>query len=200
MPFPISFAYPWYLVCLVAAAPVVWLWRRGRSPLRRPRETASLALRLVILALLVLALAGLQWVRASDELAVVFLLDASDSIDAAARARAVAFVQDALAEMGPDDRAALVLFGADALVEQPISQARELGELLSIPATAHTDIGSAVRLGLALLPATAQRRLVLLSDGQGNVPGAEAAARLARAGGARLDALPLPARGGEEAW
>ena len=185
MPFPISFAYPWYLACLAALAPVIWLWRRGRSPLPRPRETVSLALRVLVLALLVLALAGLQWVRASDELAVVFLLDVSDSVDVEARARAVAFVRDALAEMGPGDRAALVLFGADALVERPISQARELGELLSIPATAHTDVGSAVRLGLALLPATAQRRLVLLSDGQVNVPGAEMAAQLARAGGAR---------------
>ena len=200
MPFPISFAYPWYLACLLAVAPVVWLWLRGRSPLRRPRETASLVLRLLILVLLVLSLAGLQWVRASDELAVVFLLDASDSVDASARARAVAFVRAALAEMGPDDHAALVLFGADALVERPVSQAKELGELLSIPATAHTDVGSAVRLGLALLPATAHRRLVLLSDGQANVPGGETAARLARSGGARLYAVPLPARGGDEAW
>jgi hypothetical protein len=165
MPFPIAFAYPWYLICLLALAPVVWLWRQGRNPLRRWREAISLVLRVAILVLLVLGLAGLQWVRASDELAVVFLLDVSDSIDAAARERAISFMRTALESMGEDDRAALVLFGADALVERPMSQARELGELLSIPATAHTDVGKAVRLGLALLPATAQRRLILLSDG-----------------------------------
>ena len=62
MPFPISFAYPWYLACLGAMAPVVWLWRRGRSPVRRASETVSLALRVLILGLLVLSLAGLQWV------------------------------------------------------------------------------------------------------------------------------------------
>ena len=66
MPFPISFAYPWYLTCLLAIAPVIWLWRRGRSPLRRLRETVSLVLRVLILGLLILSLAGLQWVRASD--------------------------------------------------------------------------------------------------------------------------------------
>jgi Mg-chelatase subunit ChlD len=200
MTFPIAFAYPWYLVCLLALAPVAWLWWRGRNPIRRWREAASLALRVAILALLVLGLAGLQWVQASDELAVVFLMDVSDSIDAVAREQAIAFMRAALQGMGQDDRAALVLFGADALVERPMSQARELGELLSIPATAHTDVGKAVRLGLALLPATAQRRLVLLSDGQANVSGGETAARLASTSGVRLYAVPLPARSGEEAW
>jgi Mg-chelatase subunit ChlD len=200
MPFPIAFAYPWYLVCLLALAPVVWLWWQGRNPLRPWREAISLSLRVAILVLLVLGLAGLQWVRASDELAVVFLLDVSDSIDAAAREQAISFMRAALEAMGEDDRAALVLFGADALVERPMSQARELGELLSIPATAHTDVGKAVRLGLALLPATAQRRLVLLSDGQANVAGAETAARLAMTGGVRLYTVLLPARSGDEAW
>jgi hypothetical protein len=53
-----------------------------------------MALRDAILALLVCGLAGLQWVQASDDLAVVFLLDASDSTDAAA-------CEQALVEMGP---------------------------------------------------------------------------------------------------
>jgi Mg-chelatase subunit ChlD len=200
MLFPIAFAHPWYLICLIALVPVAWLWRRGRNPVRRRREMVSLSLRVTVLVLVVLGLAGLQWVRASDELAVVFLLDVSDSIDAAARERAITFIRAALEEMGQDDQAALVLFGADALVERPMSQARELGELLSVPATAHTDVGEAVRLGLALLPATAQRRLVLLSDGQSNVPGDETAARLALTSGARLYTVSLPARSGDEAW
>ena len=185
---------------LLTLAPVIWLWRVGRSPFRHRREVASLMLRVAILVLVVLGLAGLQWVRVSDELAVVFLLDVSDSVDAEARAEAVAFIRASLAEMGPNDRAALVLFGADALVDRPLSGAKELGGLFSIPATAHTDVGEAVRLGLALLPATADRRLVLLSDGLANVSGGEAAARLAAASGVELDAVPMPARSGDEAW
>jgi Mg-chelatase subunit ChlD len=146
-----------------------------------------------------------QWVQASDELAVVFLLDVSDSVDPEARHVAIAFVRAALDTMGAGDYAALVLFGSDALVERPLSQAKALGELLSIPGTGHTDIGEAVRLGLALLPATAQRRLVLLSDGMDNVSansalGVEAAAQLAAASGVELDTVALPARSGDEAW
>lgn len=199
MTWPVAFSHPWYLLGWLLLAPIVWLWWLGRHPFRRWRDGISLTLRIAILLLLVSSIAGMQWVRASDELAVVFLLDVSDSIDAQARQQAVDFVRAALAEMSPDDRAALVLFGADALVERPLSQAQELGNLLSIPATGHTDIGEAVRLGLALLPATAQRRLVLLSDGVGNVPGAEVAAQLAAAGGVELDAVSLPVRGGDEA-
>jgi len=174
----------------------------------------SLILRVLILVLIILSIAGLQWVRASDQLAVVFLVDVSDSVDTAAREQALAFVRSALAEMEPDDRAGLVVFGANALVERPLSQAGELASysviteygahapyaLFSIPTTVRTDIGEAIRLGLALLPATAQRRLVLLSDGQGNVPGGEAAAALAAASGVELDTVPLAGRGGHDAF
>ncbi|MBN1580861.1 MAG: VWA domain-containing protein [Anaerolineae bacterium] len=205
MTFPISFSYPWYLIFLALLVPVIWLWRLGLGQMRRGRDVTSLVLRILVLVLLVFGIAGLQWVRASDELAVVFVLDVSDSIDPEARQTAVAFIREALSEMGPDDYAALVLFGSDALVERSLSQAKVLGELLSIPTTGHTDIGEAVRLGLALLPTTAQRRLVLLSDGMdnvsdGSVSGAEMAAQLAAAGGVELDTVALPARSGEEAW
>ncbi len=205
MRLPVSFAYPHYLWIFLVLPVMVGLWQRGRNRFRRLREGISLVVRLLILALLVLGLAGLQWVRASNDLAVVFLLDVSDSVDQAARAQAVEFVRAALSHMGSNDHAALVLFGSDALVERPMSQSHELGELLSVPSTFHTDIGQAIRLGLALLPATAQRRLVLLSDGVDTVSGAtansETAARLAAAGGAELDVVPLPGRGdggGEE--
>lgn len=196
MVFPVSFSYPAYLFFLLLLAPTIWLWMRRRRVYRVPRlrDTLSLALRVLILMLIVLSLAGVQWVKASDDLAVVFLLDVSDSIDAETRAWAIEFIRSAMSKMGPNDYAALVVFGADALVERPPVQAKELGELLSIPTTSHTDIGEAVRLGLALLPATAQRRIVLLSDGMANVPGAETAVQLAAAGGVRLDVLPLPAR------
>ncbi len=207
MVFPAAFAYPAYLLGLLLLLPIFWLWgreRRARAQVfraRRFRNLLSLVLRVLILTLIVFSLAGLQWVRASDDLAVVFCLDVSDSVDAQARAQALEFIRAAIRQMGPNDYAALVVFGADALVERPLSQAQELGELLSVPATFHTDIGEAIRLGLALLPATAQRRIVLLSDGMNNLAGAETAAQLAAAGGVELDVLPLPARAARaEVW
>lgn len=197
---PITFTHPWALILLLALLPTVWLWRQGRGRVRRARTTFILLVRVLILALLALSVAGVQLVRAVDELAVVFLVDVSDSVSPPWKASALSFVEAALAEMGPHDRAGIVVFGSDALVDRPVSAARELDELFSIPATGHTDIEEAIRLGLALFPGATQKRLVLLSDGQENVGTAEMAAQLAAAGGVELDVVPLTPGAGAEVW
>ena len=96
-----SFTTPVALL-LLAALPLVawWVWPTGarRSGARsRPRSGwLGLALRLLILALLVLSLAGAQLARAVDDLAVVFLVDASDSMSRESAAAAEAFVRQAV--------------------------------------------------------------------------------------------------------
>lgn len=157
----------------------------------RWRETLSLALRVVIALCLVLALAGLELVRASSDLAVVFLLDRSDSLSPAAQAEAVELVRQAMAGMRADDQAAVVAFGADALVERPMRPGSELGEITSAPLTTGTDLAKAIRLGLALFPPQTARRMVLISDGAATQGNASAAAQLAAAGGVQILALPL---------
>jgi Mg-chelatase subunit ChlD len=197
---PIAFAQPWALILLLALLPTFWLWRQSRSRVRRVRSAFILLGRVSILALLILSVAGMQLVRAVDELAVVFLVDVSDSVSPSWKASALSFVEAALAEMGAHDQAGIVVFGGDALVDRPVSAARELDELFSIPATGHTDVEEAIRLGLALFPGATQKRLVLLSDGQENVGAAEMAARLAAASGVELDVVTLEPGAGEEVW
>src|SRR5690606_34990560 len=154
-------------------------------------DLTSLALRVLMLLLVVLALAGLQIVRASDRLAVIFLLDASDSVGQAAQEAQLQFVEAALAEMGPDDLAGVVVFGANAVVERQPGSVRELGALRSTPVTSNTDLAEAIRLGLALFPPDTARRLVLLSDGRATVGDTEAAARLAAAAGVEISFVPV---------
>jgi Mg-chelatase subunit ChlD len=131
----------------------------------RWRDWASLGLRLLILLLLVFSLAGAQVVRASDDVAVVFLIDASDSMGPEQAAAAETFVREAIADMPAHAQAAVILFGANALVERPMSALPELGPIRSVPQSLQTNIAGAIRLGLALFPAGSGRRLVLLSDG-----------------------------------
>ncbi len=189
-----NFTTPLALLLLLIFVPyVLWLgraWGR-RTALRRWRERVSLGLRLLILVLLVLGLAGLQWVRAADDLAVVFLIDASDSINVEQAAQAETFVRDAMTEMGPNDQAAVILFGANALVERPMSGLADLAPITSVPQRLQTDLAEAIRLGMALFPAGNGRRLVILSDGAATVGDAEAAARLAGAAGVQIDYVPL---------
>jgi len=191
-----AFSRPLLLLALSLLAYFVWLGRpTGRHG--RGRAWAALALRCLIVALIILSLAGLRTVHGSDTLAVVFLVDVSDSVPQAEQDRALAFVRQSLAAMGPDDRAALILFGADALVERAMSASTEISEIASIPRTHQTDVEEAIRLGLALFPEGAARRMVLLSDGRPTTGDAAVAVRLARAHGVELAVVPLGALGDE---
>ncbi len=186
---------PLALVLLLLIPYFVWLGR-PHTAVRRWRERVSLGLRLLIMLLLTLSLAGTEVVRAADELAVIFLVDASDSMSAAQTAQAETFVREAIAQMTPNDRAAVILFGANALVERPLSGLAELAPITSVPQKLHTDLAEAVRLGLALFPAGSARRLVVLSDGAATLGDAEKAAQLAAAGDVQIDYVYLPQVGG----
>jgi uncharacterized membrane protein len=192
-----AFAQPLFLLLIPLIAYFAYLgWPKSRYG--RGRAWIALVLRCLIALLIVLSLAGIQSVHGGDELAVVFVMDVSDSVPEVERERALAFVEEALATMGPDDRAALVLFGADALVERPMMEGGPsdsgrgaLGEITSIPRTHQTDLEEAIRLGMALFPAGSARRLVILSDGRPTLGEAEQAVRLAHAQGIQVDVLPL---------
>jgi Mg-chelatase subunit ChlD len=185
----LRFETPLALLLLVALPVFAWLgWPpRGRSK----REILSLILRLIIAACLILSLAGLDLVSRVNDLAVVFLVDGSDSVLPEARAAEQAYVRQALAGMGPDDQAAVVVFGADALVERPMSPGRELGEITSTPLSGQTDLAGAIRLGMALYPPAAARRMVLISDGAATRGDGLAAARVAAESGIQVDTVAV---------
>ncbi len=193
-----TFTSPLFLLLLLLAPLIAWVGWPALGPGKK-REIVSLALRLVIFACLVLSLAGMEVVRGGDDLAVVFLVDVSDSMPPAAVTAEMDYLRQALAAMGPDDQAAIVLFGADALVERPMRPGAELGVIASAPVTNQTDLDEAIRLGLALFPPGAARRMVILSDGAQTSGDALAAARLAAASGVQIVVAPFVAEMGAEA-
>lgn len=197
-----SFTSPLALLLLLAVPYVVWLGRPRARVARPGRAWTSLALRLLILLGLVFSLAGAQLVRTADNLAVVFLVDASDSMSAEQAAQAEAFVREAIAQMDPTrDQAAVIVFGGNALVERPMSAVAELSTFSSIPQTLHTNLAEAVRLGLALFPAGSARRMVILSDGAATLGDTDEAARLAATSAVQIDYVPLLRRTTTtEAW
>ncbi|MCB0032981.1 MAG: VWA domain-containing protein [Anaerolineales bacterium] len=197
-----SFTTPLALLLLLAIPYLVWLGRPRPNAPRKWREWSSLTLRTLIMICLVLALAGFQIVRTADTLAVVFLVDASDSISIEQAQQAEQFVRGALETMDETrDEAAVIVFGANALVERPMSALDELAAFNSIPQTLHTDLAEAIRLGLAIFPAGSARRMVILSDGAATIGDTDEAARLAAANGVQIDYVPLLRSAAEtEAW
>ncbi|HEU5102786.1 MAG TPA: VWA domain-containing protein [Roseiflexaceae bacterium] len=186
-------------LALLALLPLMWAFA-----LLTPRRLApwrfwlGLVLRSVILCALVLGIAGTQLVQPVNTLTTVFLIDASDSVAPAQRERAIQYVDEALRSMPPADKAAVVVFGANALVERAPASLAALGTIGSVPVTTRTNLQDALQLGLALLPAESQKRIVLLSDGGENSGRAVDAARLAAVRGVPLDVVTLPSEHGAD--
>ena len=187
----VSFIYPNLLWLLLVVPTTVALALLGRRRLTPTRFWGGLALRVLLLVLIVLALAGIQLRLRADTLTAVFVVDVSDSIPATEQSRGEALVRQAVEAMPDGDRAAVVVFGQDALVERMASEEQTLPTLASVPVTARTDIAAALQLGLALFPDDGAKRLVLLSDGRENLGHALAQAELAAAHGIELTYVPL---------
>ncbi|HEX7973807.1 MAG TPA: VWA domain-containing protein [Anaerolineales bacterium] len=194
----VRFTFPIALL-LLALLPAAAYFGWPRRGFGQRRETLALGLRLAILACLILGLAGLELVLHPNDLAVVFLVDVSDSIPAQVQAAEAETVRQALQQMGPDDQAAVVVFGGEALVERPMSASRELGPIQSTPRRDQTDLAAAIRLGLALYPPEASRRMVLLSDGNATQGDSQAAARLAAVSGVQIEAIQFGGETGPDA-
>ena len=175
----ISFDTPVALLLLIPLLAItIALYMTARRRVGAGRRRIALVLRTVLLTALVFALAGFRLVLPVDRLATVFVVDMSDSVGTAGREDALAFLRDTLAEMPEGDVAGVVAFGKQALVERLPSDIAEISRLASTPVTTATDIGGALRLATALFPDDAQKRIVLLSDGNDTTGGGQAEAAL----------------------
>src|SRR3954447_3567453 len=142
----LRFESPIWLLLLVPALAVTFapeLAARRRIGLGRGR--AALLIRTALLAALVFALAGFQLVLPVDRLAVVYVVDLSDSVGTAGREEAVSFLRDSLLAKRDEDVAGIVAFGGDALVERLPSDLRDVDRIASTPVKAATDIGAGRR-------------------------------------------------------
>jgi Mg-chelatase subunit ChlD len=147
---------------------------------RQPR--AALVLRVAAASLIVLALAGLALTARlpSDRLLLVAAVDVSASIDEQARQWEQRYLSDLAGALAPGDELAIVAFARDAAVVRPPSAPSPVETLPRLPAATATDISRGLEAALALLPAEAERRLILISDGlesRGNSRAAVARAR-----------------------
>lgn len=193
----LTFIHPLALWLLLLIPLTMALALLGPRRPTRSRFWGGLALRVVVLTLVILALAGIQIRTPADNLTAVFILDASDSLSPEEQARGEAYIQEALRAMPSGDQAAIVVFGEDALVEQLTSETRSQPDIASVPITTRTDIASALQLALALFPDEGAKRMVLLSDGRQNLGQAIEQAELSAVHGIELTYVPLGDPGGE---
>jgi uncharacterized membrane protein len=183
---PFDATRPWLLLALLATVPVLLLARRSKLRLSRARFWTSFSCRLAAVAALALALGGARFVRTSDELAVVFVLDRSRSIPAEDGRAALDWIVETAKSAGPRESVGLVVFGRDASVEATPGPKLDVDRVHSVIAPEGTDLERALRLATAACPESAQKRIVLVSDGNETSGDAAAEAPALRARGVEV--------------
>ncbi|MAT70603.1 MAG: hypothetical protein CMJ58_13880 [Planctomycetaceae bacterium] len=192
----LAFDSPGYLA-LLALIPLLWWWGyRSLAGLGKWRRWMALALRSLVLAAIVLALADVQYQRKNDQMTVVYLLDQSLSIPAETRAAMMEVVKQSITEhrnADRGDRYAVIVFGRDAEVEIPLVET-ELAlhnRVESLLDPEYTDVGTAIQRAKAIFPHDAARRIVLVTDGNQNLGNAYREARAAADSGVSIDVVPV---------
>jgi uncharacterized membrane protein len=184
------FDSPLFLFLLFLLPLVAWIGWPSDS-LKKRRETLSLLIYIIILVCLIFSLAGFTIVQSSNDLAVVFVMDESDSVSKISQAAELAYVRSALQTMKNDDQAAVIIFGGDSQVERAMSAKKELNNLTSTVESDQTNLDEAVRQAMTLYPGAAARRMVILSDGIPTQGDALKAVQLAAENGIQIDVIPL---------
>ena len=170
---------------------VVWFTFRSHASIGPWKCRFVGALRLFVASLLLLALAGIQWLEPREGMNVMFLLDRSRSVPVGLQETAIEWINRAAAEKHEADRAGVLVFGANAGIEQMVGERVEFQRIQAVVDTDSTDIAAAIRLAIASLPEHGQKRLVLLSDGNENLGDAVSAVAASRQLDVSVDVVPL---------
>jgi uncharacterized membrane protein len=190
---PFQFTHPYYLLLLLPAlAWVLWFAWKTDVQVAPWRRTLAVGIRLLVLLLLVLAIAGLQWRLPVEGMNVFFVLDRSESIPSAQQDAAKDYVTQASKQKKGVDKAGIIVFGTEASIESSPAAKVDLSKIQAVVGTERTDLAAAIRLGTAAFPENGQKRLVLLTDGNENVGDAMSAVLAARQQlGVTFDVMPL---------
>lgn len=201
------FEHPWLLVSGVVAIPMVVLGLIALRYTDRARRLALPTVRLLLVIAIALALAVPSMRREHHDISVIALLDVSGSArafgtipdpgaDGTAPRTYLGEVRDwlrrAIGTRGESDRFGVVVFDGTAIAASVPTRADWNEAALDVSVTPGTSLEDAIRLGIALFPPDAARRLVLISDGNETRGDALAAARDAAAtASVPIDVLPV---------
>ena len=198
-----------FFFLLLGIIPILLIINRyTRVEAARWRKIGTLLLRVGAVLCLILALVGLQQKDQEDILAVVFLLDVSDSVPTVQQKAGIQQINTVLDTLKPTDLFSVILFAGGAAVSvlnQPTAAQPHLTEdiLYSVEIDrTTTNLAGAIQLGLRLSSdgQAGKKRLVLLSDGIQNAGEVDALLDLVRASETEVFTFPLSSDREYEVW
>jgi Mg-chelatase subunit ChlD len=190
----VDFDAPLYLVLLLLL-PVFWfVGRRSIRSLGSWQQTVALWLRLAVATLLVFTLAEPNWLTLMHRLTVLFVVDASDSIEREELSHALNYVNAAAKQRDSErgDRAGVLVYGGEAGVEiPPLDQSWQLARIESEYRPQFTNLEAALKLAKATFPTDSAKRVVIVSDGNENEGRAKPLAAELLNSGVGIDCVPI---------
>lgn len=168
-------ARPFLLFLLLLLPALYYGFRRSLVDLTRTQRIVSLIIRAIIVVLLILSVADLQYLKTDDELAVIFLTDISDSISADGLAMSTDYINRALESRGAGQQAGVIGFtDRSEILKDFRDESEDELDLAGIKqawleededAGDATNIAQAVEMAWGVFPANANKRIVLVTDG-----------------------------------
>ena len=170
---------PLFLVLLIVAVPVlIFVQRRARVSTAKWRKHVTLFLRGAALLCAILALANLHQTHKEQRLAVIFLVDTSESILPTEYEEVQKQINATLTKLKPTDTFGIVSFARDTVTLLEVRQKQDQPAYISretfTDRTAQgdaTNILAALKRAINLLPDDHHKRIVLFSDGMHNAGG-----------------------------
>ena len=197
-----DFRAPLFLILLAAIPVLIFVQRRAHLGTAKWRKSVIFFLRGTALLCAILALADLHRTHKEQRLAVVFLLDTSESISPIQYKKALKQINAAVAKLKPSDRFGIISFAADTSVlreirpkqDLPLEDTMVLLEPLAEQTLGRdsTDVLTALKHAIALLPDDYHQRIVLFSDGMHNAGGTSLKDYLPLLSASNVEILTIP--------
>ena len=165
-----NFSSPLFLILLVAIPFLLFIQTRTSVIASKWRKRTTFLMRCAALLCAILALANLQRTHTEQPLAVVFLLDISDSIAPSEHEDTLNQINNTIAKLKPTDQFGVIRFAQAPSLFIKMGPAHERPTLIALSTetnveTDSTDILTALRRSLVSFPENFHRRIVLFSDG-----------------------------------
>jgi len=209
------FVDPRWLALALVALPLGFVLLRWCVAMARVRRWSAVAMRIVLMSLIAAMLAGASSVQKTSKVAVVAVVDVSDSVrrfgwvgldSEGNRVDVLEAVTRSLrtldAGRGPDDLLGVVVFGGDSAAIATPTRASITGRDLDVRLSEGTNLAGAIRLAGAMIPPDASGRLLVVSDGNQTMGDALEASRevasRSSSGTLGIDVVPVEFRIGDE--
>ncbi|MFQ5862071.1 MAG: VWA domain-containing protein [Candidatus Brocadiales bacterium] len=189
----LQFEQPVFLK-LLFLLPIIWglsFLAFRRLPLWR--ILLSNFLRSLVLAIIILALAGIHRVdNKPSELALVFCVDVTDSVAQENKVWITNYLKEMDEKLDRGIKRGLVVFGSDAQVVSPMAKKLDTDDVNWELNTSRTNIASGILSSLDLFPENSVKRIVLLTDGNENLGNSLLASSIIEQEGVRVYTVELP--------